>query len=102
VEKTGLAKLLWTYGPTLRWREFRLYGDIPNGKWIPLKLTQILGGKNWSLSLCRTGAVRETSTGRAIGFEFRCAPCGAREGKQHQNWCHRSGVMIAPEWATKP
>lgn len=59
MEKSRLASLLWTYGPSLRWRDFRLYGHVPNGKWIPIKLTQVVGGKNWFLSLCRTGSVRE-------------------------------------------
>lgn len=102
MEKTGLAKFLWTYGPTLRWREFRLYGHRPNGKWIPLKLTQIVGGKNWSVSICRTGPVRDTAAGRVPGVEFGCVPCGVREGERHKSWCHRPGVMVAPDWATKP
>jgi len=57
--RSRLARLAWTYGPTLRWREFRLYGRVPNGKWIPIRLTQIVGGKNWSVSICRTKPVRE-------------------------------------------
>jgi hypothetical protein len=101
MEKTRLEKLLWTYGPTLRWREFRLYGHRPNGKWIPFKLTQIVGGKNWSLSLCRTGPVRETTPGRVPGVEFFCTVCSVPEGQHHKNWCHRRGVMVAPEWALK-
>jgi hypothetical protein len=59
MEKIGLAKLLWTHGPILRWREFRLYGHRPTEKWIPIKLIQIFGGEHWSLSICRIGPVRE-------------------------------------------
>jgi hypothetical protein len=101
MEKSRLAKLLWTYGPVLRWREFRLYGHRPNGKWIPFKLTQIVGGKDWSLSLCRTGPVRETAQNRVPGVEFGCVACGVEEGTLHRDWCHRRGVMIAPKWASE-
>ncbi len=50
-----LHKPWWTYGPTLQWRSFRLYGETPNGKHIPIKLMQVVGGKRWSISITRTG-----------------------------------------------
>ncbi len=49
---------LWrTYGPTFRWNSFRLFGEPPNGKWQPIRITQILGGRWWSLCLTRTGPI---------------------------------------------
>jgi len=59
MHRSRLSRLLWTYGPTLRWRDFRLYGRRPTEKWIPIRMTQIVGGKHWLLSICRTGPVRE-------------------------------------------
>ncbi|MEU4558381.1 hypothetical protein AB0F72_08325 [Actinoplanes sp. NPDC023936] len=53
-----LRKLWWTYGPTFQWRAFRLYGEPPNGKHTPIKLMQIVGGRNWSISITRTGDPR--------------------------------------------
>lgn len=58
-----LRRLLWQYGPTFRWRTFRLYGEPPNGRWQPLRVTQVVGGRTWSLSLMRTGPVQEPSQG---------------------------------------
>jgi hypothetical protein len=46
-----------TYGPTLRWNSFRLFGEPPNGKWQPIRITQVVGGRCWSLSLTRTGPI---------------------------------------------
>lgn len=51
---------LWrTYGPTFRSVSFRLIGDPPNGKWQPIRLTQIVGGRWWSLSFTRTGPIQD-------------------------------------------
>lgn len=55
---------LWRrYGPTFRWQMFRLHGEPPNGTWMPLRVTQIIGGRSWSLALTRLGA--PTQTGEA-------------------------------------
>lgn len=50
---------LWrTHGPTFRWRTFRLIGEPPNGRWQPIRILQIIGGRWWSLSLTRTGPIQ--------------------------------------------
>ncbi|GAB7053223.1 hypothetical protein [Catenuloplanes indicus] len=53
-----LRKLWWTYGPTFQWRTFRLHGDPPNGAWRLIRITQICGGRNWSLAITQTGPVQ--------------------------------------------
>lgn len=57
-------KLLRTYGPTFRWNTFRLHGEPPNGRWFPLRVTQIVGGRTWSLAITRQGPVREPEVRR--------------------------------------
>ncbi|WP_033338885.1 hypothetical protein [Catenuloplanes japonicus] len=53
-----LRKLWWTYGPTFQWRSFRLHGEPPNGAWQPLRITQIVGSRSWSLAITRIGPVQ--------------------------------------------
>lgn len=43
-----------TYGPSFRWVRFRLHGEPPNGRWQPIRIMQIVGGRWWSLDLTRT------------------------------------------------
>lgn len=58
----GRWRKLWSiYGPTFRWRAFRLHGEPPNGRWMPMRVTQIIGGRTWSLAITRTGEVREVT-----------------------------------------
>ncbi len=56
---TGWRKRWRIYGPTFQWRTFRLHGEPPNGRWMPLRVTQLVGGRTWSLSITRTGPVQD-------------------------------------------
>jgi hypothetical protein len=49
-----MRSLRRTYGPSLRWVRFRLHGEPPNGRWQPIRIMQIIGGRWWSLDLTRT------------------------------------------------
>lgn len=42
------------YLPTFRWGRFRLLHESLDGAYMPIRITQIVGGKWWSLSLTRT------------------------------------------------
>lgn len=55
----AVARILRIYGPWRRWQRYRLYGRIPNGHWHPLLLKQLVGGKNWSISLVKIGPMKE-------------------------------------------
>jgi hypothetical protein len=48
-------KILRVYGPGIRWQFFRLHGEPPNGRWFPLQVMQIIGGRRWSLAITRLG-----------------------------------------------
>lgn len=54
----GMRSWWRIHGPTFRWRRFRLHGEPPNGKWMPLRVTQIVGGRTWSLAITRQGPVQ--------------------------------------------
>jgi hypothetical protein len=47
------------HGPTFRWNRFRLHGEPPNGRWMPIRITQIVGGRTWSLAITRTEPVQD-------------------------------------------
>lgn len=70
-----ISKILWTYGPTFQWRSFRLHGEPPSDRWKPIRITQIVGGKSWSLSLTRTGPLRSP----------QCEICGAESTVRRTN-----------------
>lgn len=46
------------YLPTFRWGRFRLCHESKDGAYMPIRMTQIVGGKWWSLSLTRTAPAR--------------------------------------------
>lgn len=47
------------YLPTFRWGRFRLCHESMDGAYMPIRITQIVGGKWWSLSLTRTAPARK-------------------------------------------
>lgn len=46
------------YLPTFRWARFRLFHETKGGAYMPIRMTQVVGGKWWSLSLTRTSPAR--------------------------------------------
>lgn len=55
-----------TYLPTFRWTRFRLFHETKNGAYQPIWITQIVGGKWWSLSLTRTAPARKVESRHAM------------------------------------
>lgn len=53
------------HGPDSRWQAFRLVNEPPTGQYIPMQVRQLVGGKNWSVSLVkmRLGDRRVTDEG---------------------------------------
>ncbi len=49
-----VARWWWEHGAPMRWRAFRIYGQPPNGTWLPSRIMQIAGGRRWSIALIRT------------------------------------------------
>lgn len=50
------------YLPTFRWGRFRLLHESLDGAYMPIRITQIVGGKWWSLSLTRTEPARKVES----------------------------------------
>lgn len=83
--KSHLRRLWWTYLPTFQRRTFQLRGEKPNGYYIPLRLTQIVGGRSWSISITRTEAPRPVPPIPHNVFETDMLEA-FRSGARHGEW----------------
>jgi len=70
------------YLPTFRWGRFRLLHEDQDGAYLPIRITQIVGGKWWSLSLTRTSPVRKADPspfGEALNAMTRAMATNVRD-----------------------
>lgn len=51
-----------TYLPSFRWTQFRLLHESLDGAYMPIRITQIVGGRWWSLSLTRTSPALQVAS----------------------------------------
>lgn len=78
---------LWrTYGPSFHWVRFRLHGEPPNGRWQPIRIMQIFGGRWWSLSLTRTGPTRPAEPAEVTPDQLDRAMIAYRRGARMDTW----------------
>jgi len=84
----SVLRRLWRrHLPTFRWNRFRLHGEPSNGTWMPLAITQIIGGRSWSLALTRQGP----PTSDASDLDGAC----------HSVWLHGKWRWLTSQMTTE-
>lgn len=74
------------YLPAFRWTQFRLCHETKDGAYQPIRITQIVGGKWWSLSLTRTGPARMSDPIEVTPDQLDRAMVAYRRGAQMDTW----------------
>ncbi len=74
------------YLPSFRWVGFRLVHETKDGAYQPIRMTQIVGGKWWSLSLTRTGPARIADPVTISPDQLDRAMVAYRRGARMTTW----------------
>ncbi len=77
-----------TYLPSFRWTRFRLCHETQDGAYMPIRMTQIVGGKRWSISLTRTKPAR-------------MADPSDLDSAMHSVWLHGSWRFLTRKMTTE-